>query len=175
MNESAIKSFYTRTMSKSHPLFNLLKVIALLKAFRGLVALGICLTLTYLLYTSQIEQAKLFIQSFAEKLQDPVVHEIIGWASKINDNQLRMAALLIGSISLLRISEALGLWSAKCWAEWLALVTSLIGIPLEMLSLLEQWRLSVTIILITNVLISIYLGWVLWKTKNITTRASVTP
>ncbi len=161
-------------MSKSRNSFNLLKAIALLKALRGVVALGICLTLTYLLYTHQSEQAKLFVQAFAEKLQDPVLREITRWASQISDNQLRMVAILVGSISLLRISEALGLWSSKSWAEWLAIITSLIGIPIESISLWEQWRISVFFILMTNVLISIYLGRVLWKTKTIKTNTIVT-
>jgi uncharacterized membrane protein (DUF2068 family) len=62
--------------------------------------------------------------------------------------------------SALRFVEAFGLWFAKSWAEWLAIFSSAIYLPFELLEVYREvtWiRVSLTVL---NLLILGYLIWI---------------
>ncbi len=80
-------------------------------------------------------------------------------------NPMMLSAVVLAYVAL-RAAEAYGLWRERHWAEWLAAISSTIYIPLEVLEIIKHpsWRHIVT--LVVNVLIVIFLSFVLWRTRE---------
>lgn len=81
-----------------------------------------------------------------------------------NFNPMMLAAVVMAYI-ILRFAEAYGLWRERHWAEWLAAISSTIYIPLEILEIIKHPSLWHIVTLVVNVMIVIFLSWVLWKTR----------
>lgn len=82
----------------------------------------------------------------------------IDLASHIGDTQLRMLALLAIIYASLRLLEAYGLWCSIGWAQWLAVVSGGIYVPLEIYELLLKYSWIKLATFIVNVGIVIYLS-----------------
>ena len=82
----------------------------------------------------------------------------IDLASHIGDTQLWMLALFAVIYASLRLLEAYGLWCSMRWAQWLAVVTGGIFVPLEIYGLLLKYSWIKLATLIVNVGIVIYMS-----------------
>lgn len=72
-------------------------------------------------------------------------------------------AVVIGFASIyvaLRFIEGYGLWRGRVWAEWMALISGAIYLPLEIRELLKGSTLLRWSLLITNLLILAYIAYV---------------
>jgi uncharacterized membrane protein (DUF2068 family) len=82
-------------------------------------------------------------------------------AQRTTDHQIRLLALGAALYSLMRFVEAYGLWHNKVWAEWFALITSGMFIPVEIFEMLRKpgWmRLG---IFLANAAVVLYLCYAL--------------
>ena len=73
--------------------------------------------------------------------------------------------LALGYIAL-RFFEACGLWLERHWGEWLAVVSAGLYVPAEIYELFLHFSLRKVGVLVLNILIIAFLGWVLWKTRG---------
>ncbi len=98
----------------------------------------------------------------ARKIPNIFIHA----ASKFNNVHLWQVAILAFSYAVLRLVEAYGLWRERAWAEWLALISGGIYLPMEIYELGKgvTWVRALT--LLTNVGILIYMGWTLKKRQK---------
>src|SRR5262249_40580265 len=74
---------------------------------------------------------------------------------------LMMVALLVFLYAIIRFVEATGLWLEKPWAEWFALISGGLYIPVEVFELARRPTPIKWIILGVNLLIVLYLVWLL--------------
>ena len=58
-------------------------------------------------------------------------------AAKVNDRRLWIFAGMALAYSVLRLIEAYGLWKERGWAEWLAIITAALYLPLEFHELIK--------------------------------------
>jgi len=79
------------------------------------------------------------------------------------DMRLWMLAAFALSYATLRLAEAYGLWFGKRWAEWVAVASGSLYIPLEIYALSHKvsWPRAGT--LVANVVIVAYIGLTLWR------------
>ncbi len=79
-------------------------------------------------------------------------------ASKVTDTQLWLLAGMAMTYALIRGAEAYGLWYERRWAEWLALCSGLIYLPIEFYELGHgvSW-IKIGAVAI-NIVIVIYVG-----------------
>jgi uncharacterized membrane protein (DUF2068 family) len=56
---------------------------------------------------------------------------------RVNDSKLWAMALAAAAYALLRLIEAVGLWFRKKWAEWFAVLTGSIYLPLELFEIMR--------------------------------------
>ena len=84
-------------------------------------------------------------------------------AHKLEDVNLVLVALGAGIYIVLRFVEAYGLWVGRAWAEWLALISGAIYLPLEIVELFRRVTPIRLGIFLINVLIVVYMGWLRWK------------
>ncbi len=84
-------------------------------------------------------------------------------ADKLEDANLILVAVFAGAYVCIRFVEAYGLWFGRAWAEWLALVSGSIYLPLEIFELFRRATPIRFGILLINILIVVYMAWLRWQ------------
>jgi uncharacterized membrane protein (DUF2068 family) len=74
--------------------------------------------------------------------------------------------MLAIAYATLRFFEAYGLWLARRWAEWIALVAAAIYIPFEIYAIALGVTVLKVSLLVINIAFVAYLGLVLAKTRR---------
>jgi len=85
----------------------------------------------------------------------------IASASRVPDSQ--MSLLVLGAVlyAIVRFIEAFGLWHQRAWAEWFALISCAVYLPIELYELSRGISALKVILLLVNVLVVGYLWLVL--------------
>ena len=81
-------------------------------------------------------------------------------AANTSDSRLRTLAALAFVYSTVRFVEAYGLWKMRAWAEWFAIISGCVYLPVELYELIEKPTLIRAGILILNALVVAYLLYV---------------
>jgi uncharacterized membrane protein (DUF2068 family) len=81
-------------------------------------------------------------------------------AARTSDSRLRTLAALAFVYSAVRFVEAYGLWKMRAWAEWFAIISGCVYLPVELYELIEKPTLIRAGILILNALVVAYLLYV---------------
>jgi uncharacterized membrane protein (DUF2068 family) len=85
----------------------------------------------------------------------------LDFADNITDARLWAAARIAFGYSILRFAEAYGLWKARPWAEWVALVAGTLLLPFEVRELLRGITWLRSLMFIGNVAIVFYMFYLL--------------
>jgi uncharacterized membrane protein (DUF2068 family) len=85
----------------------------------------------------------------------------LDWADSLTDAKLWAVAAAATAYSLLRFAEAYGLWYAKAWAEWIALISGTIYLPFEVYKLVHKQNLFHISILLINLAVVLYMIYAL--------------
>ena len=90
-------------------------------------------------------------------------------ASHLDDSRLRFLALFAFLYASGRLIEAYGLWLMKAWAEWLAIFSGAIYVPIEVYRLFRRATFLGGIVLLINTFVVVYLLYVrlLHKVENV--------
>jgi uncharacterized membrane protein (DUF2068 family) len=81
-------------------------------------------------------------------------------AAHTSDSRLRTLAALAFVYSTVRFVEAYGLWKMRAWAEWFAIISGFIYLPVEAYELIEKPTLMRAGVLVGNSLVVAYLLYV---------------
>ena len=87
-------------------------------------------------------------------------------ADSITDARLWAAARLAFAYGALRFTEAYGLWHERTWAEWVALVSGTLLLPLEIRALLRGVTVMRCGLLIGNVAVVAYMLYVILANRR---------
>ena len=79
-------------------------------------------------------------------------------AERVNDRNLMLVAIGALIYSLIRFAEAYGLWRARAWAEWFALISGTIYVPFEIHALMHHPNPIKWAILLINIGIVLYMA-----------------
>jgi uncharacterized membrane protein (DUF2068 family) len=82
-------------------------------------------------------------------------------ADRVTDAHLWLFAGLAALYAVVRLTEAYGLWNERRWAEWFALASSAIYVPVEVYELLHRFNWIKVAILGANLLIVAYMAYAL--------------
>lgn len=115
-----------------------LRTVALLEATKGALVLLVGFGLLSLVHHD--------VQRFAERLiahahLNPAANYpriFIDLAAQLTDSRLLLIAVGAAVYSLARFIEAYGLWYARRWAEWFAVLSGGIYVPFEIFELYER-------------------------------------
>jgi uncharacterized membrane protein (DUF2068 family) len=142
-----------------------LRGIALLEAAKGLLAVIVAVWLVSLLHKD--------IQDVAEhllRILHKIVHlnpdgrlarEIIRGARHVTRGNLHLWIAGTLAYTVIRFIEAVGLWLVKAWAEWFALISGCLYLPIEIYELARHATPIKWAVFATNLLIVAYLAWLL--------------
>jgi uncharacterized membrane protein (DUF2068 family) len=81
----------------------------------------------------------------------------------IDDTKLQSLAMAASTYSVVRMIEAVGLWLKKTWAEWFAVLSGGIYIPIEIYEVIQRVTWPRVTVLIVNFCIVSYLLFVLLR------------
>ena len=85
----------------------------------------------------------------------------LDWADNLTEAKLWAVAAVAAAYSALRFVEAYGLWYARAWAEWIALISGTLYLPFEIYNLLHRQSLFHVSILLINLAVVLYMGYAL--------------
>lgn len=101
---------------------------------------------------------------------DPTRHYasvFIEAASNTTDARLWFIAIIGFVYALFRFVEAYGLWFCRTWAEWLAVISGGIYLPLEVYELFRRITWMRVTALVANLVVVGAIALVLWRNKRV--------
>jgi uncharacterized membrane protein (DUF2068 family) len=99
-------------------------------------------------------------------------HSFIEAASRVTDTGLWLMASMGFLYALFRFLEAYGLWSGRRWAEWLAVVSGGLYLPLEIYELIQRFTWVRVSAVIVNLIVVFAMTAVLVKDKKSESRTN---
>ena len=90
----------------------------------------------------------------------------LDFADNVTDARLWAAARIAFAYAALRFTEAYGLWRCRTWAEWVALVSGTLLLPLEVRELFRGVTLIRCGLLVGNIAIVLYMLYVILANRR---------
>jgi uncharacterized membrane protein (DUF2068 family) len=81
----------------------------------------------------------------------------LDWADSLTAARIWTVAGAALAYSVLRFVEAFGLWYARAWAEWIALISGAIYLPFEIYKVIHRQNFFHVSVLLVNVAIVLYM------------------
>jgi uncharacterized membrane protein (DUF2068 family) len=152
-----------------------LRAVALFELFKGIfvVAMGICaLALVH-------KDVWLYAESLLALLHISTDHRsaqmFLDFADSVTDARLWAAASIAFAYAVLRFTEAYGLWKGRTWAEWVALVSGALLLPLEIRELMRGLSAFRAALLLGNLAVVLYMLYVIRSNRRERQNAAAMP
>ncbi|WKE67122.1 DUF2127 domain-containing protein [Gallaecimonas kandeliae] len=134
-----------------------LKLVALLEASKGLIALLVCFGLHKLVG----HNLQHFLEMAAGQLHlnpaNHLVHKAFDEAAMVTPSNLQWVLAGCGLYAGVRLVEAYGLWHALVWTEWFALISGGLYLPFELYELVTKANLLSAAVLAINLAVVWYM------------------
>jgi len=91
----------------------------------------------------------------------PFAQVFLDWAGSLTETKVWAVAGTAVGYSLLRFVEGYGLWYAKAWAAWMALISGMLYLPFEIYNLAHKQSLLHVAVLSINVAVVLYMAYAL--------------
>jgi uncharacterized membrane protein (DUF2068 family) len=127
-----------------------LRTVALLEFAKGLLVLLAALSL-YWVDPSDVAGA--FLGFLHISPDHHFAHLLLRWADTLSNAKIWFVVLIACIYSGLRFAEAYGLWRARAWGEWIALVSGAIYLPFEIRLLAHRVTVFHVSVLLVNLAI----------------------
>jgi len=121
------------------PLLRGIRAIALFEAAKGALVLLAGFGLLGLVHRDVQAVAERLVRFSHLNPASKYPHIFVDAATRVTDAQLWLLAAAAALYSLVRGAEAYGLWKGRSWAEWLALVSGGLYVPLEYYHLWQRF------------------------------------
>jgi len=135
-----------------------LRTVALIEAAKGLLAWAAACGLLSLRHTDLHAATDAFLLRHGIDPERPYTRlaiESVAKATHSHPHEIICFALAYGAI---RLAEAYGLWRAKHWAEWFAVISAGIYLPLELQHFFHRPGLLAGLIILLNLVLIFYLA-----------------
>ena len=157
----------TMNVNEEHPLqLKGLQIVALLEGAKGAIVLLAGFGILALIHEG-VNQA---VEQLVRHLHiNPARHYpriFIDAATHVTDMQLWVLALSALCYSIVRFVEAYGLWRRMAWAEWFALLTGGMYIPLELFEVAHRATWPKITLLVVNLGVVGYLAYILLQSRR---------
>jgi uncharacterized membrane protein (DUF2068 family) len=90
----------------------------------------------------------------------------LDWADTLTDAKLWTVFAVASVYTILRFVEAYGLWYARTWAEWIALISGGLYVPFEIYKLIHRQSLLHISVLAINLIVVVYMAYLLKTGKG---------
>jgi len=139
-----------------------LRVVAIFEASKGILVLLVGLGVISVVHHSAQDAGEALVQHLHLNFLREHPRILIYAATHLDDAHLRLLAGIALVYSAIRFIEAYGLWQMRNWAEWFAIVSGGIYLPLELYELVHHVTALKAVILLVNAGIVAYLVCFRW-------------
>jgi uncharacterized membrane protein (DUF2068 family) len=147
--------------------------VAVFEAFKGLLVIAVGFGLLHLVHRDAQEAAEALVRHMHINPARHYPRVFIEAAGRVGDLRLVLLALGAFAYSTLRLVEAYGLWFVRHWAEWIAILSSGLYLPVEVVELLRKSTVTRALILLGNVLIVVAMLYVRFRVPDEEIEATV--
>ena len=143
-----------------------LRVIAIFEAAKGLlVLLAGCGLLSYI-HKDLHAAAEHLVRHFHLNPASHYPRIFIDLADQVTNRELWYLALSAVLYAAIRFVEAFGLWMQRSWAEWFALLSGGMYVPIEIIEVYRRITWPRVTLLTVNTGIVIYLAFLLYQARQ---------
>jgi uncharacterized membrane protein (DUF2068 family) len=143
-----------------------LRLIAVLEAAKGTLGLGLGVALFMLAGHHQHPLIQWIVVRFHLDDSAHAPHFIVEMLAHPERFRLEVWTLLAAGYATLRFVEGYGLWLARRWAEWLALISVALYVPFEVYALAQGASAFKVLLLLFNLVLLGYLAAILRATRR---------
>jgi len=140
--------------------------VALVEAGKGALVLAVGVGLFALMHRDLQILAEKIVEHFHLNPASHYPRIFLYAAGAITDTRLWLLASGALAYSAARLVEAYGLWRERTWAEWFAVASGGLYIPIEVYELWKHGTWATVSMLAVNALIVAYLGFLLWRGRD---------
>ena len=143
-----------------------LRAVAVFEAVKGTAVLLLAIGLLHWLHKDVGDAVENLLEHLHINAEHRLGHSLIDAASKMNDARLWGFAVGGLAYATVRYVEAWGLWNRRVWAEWFAMLSGALYLPLEVAKVVEKRNLLHVGILLLNLAILIYMIEIRWRSNR---------
>jgi len=143
-----------------------LRVVAIFEASKGVLVLLVGLGMLSLVHQGAQKIGEEIVERFHLNLARKHPRILIYAATHLDNSHLRLLAVGALLYSTARFIEAYGLWRMRAWAEWFAILSGGIYLPLELYELIHHPTVVKAVILVINAGIVAYLVYFRWSRRS---------
>jgi len=143
-----------------------LRIVSIFEATKGLLVLLAGFGLLAYIHQDLHFAAERLVRLFHLNPASRYPRVFLDLAGHVTDAQLWALALSALLYAVVRFVEAYGLWYERHWAEWFAVLTGGIYVPLELFEITRGITWPKTVLLIVNTGIVAYLSLVLYRSRQ---------
>jgi uncharacterized membrane protein (DUF2068 family) len=140
-----------------------LRAVASLEILKGVLAIAGGIVLLTLLHKDLGDVAENIIEALHLNPAHRIFQTLIDAAGRMSDKRLVTLVCVAVGYSIIRFIESYGLWHARAWAEWFAILSGSAYFPLEIIEVAKhphhviRWG-----VLVANILVVLYMIYVRW-------------
>jgi uncharacterized membrane protein (DUF2068 family) len=138
-----------------------LRAVATLEVAKGLIVLAAGMSILLIVHRDTGDVADWCLRVLHISPDHHFAQVFLNWADTLTEEKLLAVAGVAAVYAILRFIEAYGLWNAKAWAEWIALVSGGLYLPFEVYKLFHHVSLFHAGVLIVNVAVVVYMAFLL--------------
>ncbi len=136
-----------------------LRAVASFELSKGLVVLAAGLGVLLLLHRDTSELAENLLRLLHISPDHRLARLLMRSANHVTDKKLWTFAGFATAYSSLRFVEAYGLWKARAWAEWIALISGALYLPLEIHEIMRRANFLHISLLVANLAVVLYMAY----------------
>jgi uncharacterized membrane protein (DUF2068 family) len=147
----------TKALEKIHPTKTGVHVIAIFEAVKGTLGIAAGFGILSLLHRDIPAFAADLIEVLHLNSESHLAHRIVETVTRLNPSNLKIFFILALVYSAVRFVEAYGLWRLRAWAEWFAIISGALYVPVEIYEVFQKFTVFRVGVLLVNIGVVIYL------------------
>jgi uncharacterized membrane protein (DUF2068 family) len=165
---SSVHTGVALTKPKHRGTVQVLRTVAALELAKGMIVLlSACGVLLLVHREDPWDIADGFLKLLHISPDHHFAQVFLNWADSLTETKVFAVAGVAVAYSVLRFVEAYGLWYARAWAEWIALVSGMLYLPFEIYKLIHHPSPFHVWVFLINVAIVLYMAYELKTGESI--------
>jgi uncharacterized membrane protein (DUF2068 family) len=137
----------------------ILRAVATVELAKGVAVLALGVLLLSLIHKDPWDITDRALHGLHINSDRRIAQFLLDWADRITVANLWTAAGFAFAYSILRFIEAYGLWNARIWAEWFAIISGTLYLPLELMAIRRHPDRIHFLLLVFSLAIILYMAY----------------
>lgn len=137
----------------------MLRGIASIELAKGLIVLAAASVLIFVVHRDNSDLGQAILHLLHISPDHHFARIFLRWSDRLQDEKTWVLAAAASIYSALRFIEAYGLWNARVWGEWIALLSASIYVPFEAFNIVNKPSWFHVGVLLVNLAIIAYMAF----------------